>query len=130
MSSLSYSAGAAYTEASVLTAPPGRLVVMLYDGAVRFIAQSATAMRAGERERARDRMRRGEAIIDELNLSLDMSHGKIPESLRSIYLFCKRELREAGVDGDADRVERVVKILRDLRDAWEQVSLRAEQPAV
>jgi flagellar protein FliS len=128
MSSLSYSAsaGAAYTEASVLTAPPGRLVVMLYDGAVRFLSQSAAALRAGQPERARDRMRRGEAIIDELNVTLDMSQGQIPQSLRAIYFFCKRELRDASNAGDPDRVERIVKILRDLRDSWEQAASRTD----
>jgi flagellar secretion chaperone FliS len=116
---VSSSLSAAYTESSVLTAPPGRLVVMLYDGAIRFLSQSAIAMRAGGTERARDRMRRAEAIIDELNVSLDMSYGQIPDGLRSLYLFCKRQLREANVGGDADRIDNVVRLLRELRDGWE-----------
>ena len=41
-----YDAKRAYTESSVLTAPPERLVVMLYDGAIRFLSQAAVAMRA------------------------------------------------------------------------------------
>ena len=48
----------AYTESSIMTAPPERLVVMLYDGAIRFLMQSAEAMRTGARERSRERMRR------------------------------------------------------------------------
>ena len=92
-----YSSTGAYTEAAVLTAPPGRLVVMLYDGAIRFLAQSGAAMRIGDRERSRDRMRRAEAILDELLLTLDMRYGEIPIRLRSIYLFCKRQLIEGNV---------------------------------
>jgi flagellar protein FliS len=122
-----YANTGAYTEASVLTAPPGRLVVMLYDGAIRFLAQSATAMRTRERERARDRMRRAEAIIDELNLSLDMSYGEIPARLRSIYLFCKRELVEANLNSDPERIEVVSRLLSELRETWDELASRAER---
>ena len=116
-----------YTEASVLTAPPGRLVVMLYDGAIRFLAQAAAAMRAGERARMRDRLGRADAIIDELNISLDMSYGEIPEQLRSIYLFCKGELREASVRSDVERVETVSGLLRELRDSWDKLASNDER---
>jgi len=115
-----------YTEASVLTAPPGRLVVMLYDGAIRFIAQGAVAMRAGDRERMRDRLRRGEAIVDELNLVLDLRYGQIPEQLRALYLFCKRELHAASVNSEPERLDRVGRLLGDLRESWEQIADREE----
>ena len=59
---------AAYKQQSILTAPPGRLVVMLYDGCLRFLFQSAYAMREGDRAQSQDRMRRAEAIIDELTV--------------------------------------------------------------
>ena len=59
----------------------------------------------GERQRrGRDRIRRAEAIIDELNYSLDMSHGAIPKQLRSIYLFCKRHLVQASIKKDVAAV--------------------------
>jgi flagellar protein FliS len=121
----------AYTEAAVMTASPEQLVVMLYDGAVRFLVQSAAAMRAGQIAQARDRMRRAEAIVDELNLSLDMTQGEIPEQLRSIYLFCKRHLIQAGIDQNADAVEAVARMLSELRASWaEIVPIAAEaQPA-
>ena len=85
----------AYAESAILTASPGRLVVMLYDGAIGSLRQSAAAMRAGDRERARARMRKAESIIDELNGSLDMDVGELPDKLRAIYNFCKRLLIRA-----------------------------------
>ncbi len=120
-------AGRAYTEASVLTAPPGRLIVMLYDGAIRFLIQSAAAMREGNLERSRDRMRRAEAIVDELNLALDMSYGEIPARLRSIYYFCKRQLRDGNTTREPAKVDAVVRLLRELRGSWEQAAMRAER---
>lgn len=123
-----YAKTGAYTEASVLTAPPGRLVVMLYDGALRFIAQAGVAMRSGDPERARDRLRRVEAIIDELNLALDMRYGELPAQLRAIYLFCKRELRDAATGAQPEQLERVARLLADLREGWDEAASRAEDP--
>ena len=116
----------AYTESSVLTASPERLVVMLYDGAIRFLNQSAAAMREGSKDRARDRMRRAEAIIDELNLSLEMKHGEIPRSLREIYIFCKRSLHTANVGVEPTRIEAVARLLASLRESWDEIAQRAE----
>jgi flagellar secretion chaperone FliS len=117
----------AYAESAILTASPGRLVVMLYDGAIGSLRQSAAAMRAGERERARMRMRKAEAIIDELNVSLDMTVGELPDRLRSIYHFCKRKLIEANLEADPAAIDTVVGLLAELRDSWEQAA-RASEP--
>jgi flagellar secretion chaperone FliS len=115
----------AYTESSVMTAPPEKLVVMLYDGAIRFLRQSAVAMRAGNREVAVNRIHRADAIIDELNFTLDMSHGQISTGLRSIYLFSKRHLSEAIVERDPERVDEVIRLLSELREAWQQIAGQA-----
>jgi flagellar secretion chaperone FliS len=119
----------AYTEASVLTASREQLVVMLYDGALRFLRQSAESMRAGNRELARTRMRSAEAIIDELNWTLDMSYGDIPRDLRRIYLFSKRQLVRANLEQQPAMIEGVARLLAELRDAWATIAQRAEQLA-
>jgi flagellar protein FliS len=124
------SLNAAYTEASVLTAPPERLIVLLYDGALRFLRQASVAMRAGDAVRCRDRLRRADAIITELNVSLDMSCGEIPVRLRSIYLFCRRCLTGASVARDADAIDRVAELLAELRESWQTIADgAAAQPA-
>ena len=87
---------AAYQQQSILTAPPGRLVVMLYDGCLRFLFQAAYAMREGDRAESDDRLRRAEAIIDELHATLDMSAAaRSPAASQGIYVFCTRHLLEA-----------------------------------
>ncbi|MEA2227631.1 MAG: flagellar secretion chaperone FliS, partial [Solirubrobacteraceae bacterium] len=55
-----------YRQSAVLTATPGQLVVMLYDGAHRFLSQAAVAMREGQLGVSGEKLRRAEAIIDEL----------------------------------------------------------------
>jgi flagellar protein FliS len=112
----------AYTESAVLTAPPERLVVMLYDGAIRFLNQSAVAMRAGNQRVFLDRVQRGEAIITELNLTLDMRQGEVAERLRAIYQFCNLHLTAATVEGDPRKIDDVVRLLSELREAWQQIA--------
>ena len=118
------SARQAYTESSVLTAPREQLVVMLYDGAIRFLHQSGAALRAGNRDLGLTKLRRAEAIIDELNVSLDMSQGEIAEQLRSIYLFCKRHLMESTLKDDAACVEAVIRLLAELRESWAAIAVQ------
>src|SRR3954452_2584190 len=92
---------AAYRDSSVLTAPPERLVVMLYDGAHRFLFQAAHAMRAGGLSMTNNRMQRAEAIIAELRGTLNSDDGgEIAGRLGSIYAFCQRHLLEARLKRD------------------------------
>jgi len=119
----------AYARSSVLTASPGQLVVMLYDGAIRFLRQSAEHMRAGNREQARERMRRAEAVIDELNWSLDLGYGEVAQRLRAIYLFSKRQLIRANLDSDPAPIEGVARMLSELREAFAQAAERADSDA-
>ena len=108
----------AYRESAVLTATPEQLVVMLYDGANRFLTQSAVAMRAGRAGLAGEKLRRAEAIIDELLATLDLSVGEIAERLQALYLFFKEHLTAARLKQDAAKVEDVARLMRELRSAW------------
>jgi flagellar secretion chaperone FliS len=117
----------AYTEASVMTASPEKLVIMLYDGAIRFLTQAAAALRAGALTQSRDRVRRGQAVIEELNRSLDLSQGEVAVRLRSIYGFCTRHLIESTAQSDPDGYEQVVELLAGLRESWAEIAATAEQ---
>ena len=113
---------AAYRQQAILTAPPGRLVVMLYDGCLRFLFQSAHAMREGDRQTSLQRMRRAEAIIDELTITLDHDRGGVIASrLHGIYAFSRRQLLDAWREGDADKIDEVSSMLSELRDAWAEI---------
>jgi flagellar protein FliS len=107
-----------YRETAILTAAPEQLVVMLYDGANRFLTQSAVAMREGRAGLAGEKLRRAEAIIDELLQTLDMSVGEIAERLQALYVFFKEHLTAARLKQDAAKVEEVARLMRELRSAW------------
>ena len=111
-----------YRESAVLTATPEQLVVMLYDGANRFLTQSAIAMRETRPALAGEKLRRAEAIIDELLATLDMSVGQIAEQLQALYLFFKEHLSAARLEQSADKVEEVARLMRELRSAWASIA--------
>jgi flagellar secretion chaperone FliS len=108
----------AYRESAVLTASPEQLVVMLYDGARRFLHQAATAMRGGDVEISHFKLRRAESIISHLRDTLDMEQGEVPVRLQAIYLFCNRHLGQARIKRDPAMIEEVSKLLGELREAW------------
>jgi flagellar secretion chaperone FliS len=116
-------ATAAYKEAGVLTASPAQLVVMLYDGAGRFLRQAAAAMDEGDVARANDRLQRGEAIVQELLDTLDFDQGgEVATNLRDLYLFCLRHLSESRVERSPDKVRQVIRLLHELRGSWAELA--------
>jgi flagellar protein FliS len=112
----------AYKESAVLSAPPELLVVMLYDGARKFLFQAGVAMREGKIELTNRKLRRVEDIIQHLRDALDMDQGEIPANLESIYVFCLRKLREARFDRDPAALEHISTLLGQLREAFAAIS--------
>jgi flagellar protein FliS len=94
----------AYRASAVLTASPGQLIVMLYDGARRFLHQAAVAM--GERDipAAHNKLTRAEDIIRHLRNTLDMDQGELPARLQSLYTFSLSHLRQARLDQDPNTI--------------------------
>lgn len=120
-----YASPQAYRSSSVMTASPAQLVVMLYDGAGRFLRQAEIAAEEGTWSHALDRIEKAEAIVDELLVTLDKEAGQIAERLQGIYVFCKRLLIEARIEHDVERIRRTATLLRELREAWAEVAATA-----
>jgi flagellar protein FliS len=122
MSAYAPPAHSAYRESAVLTASPEQLVVMLYDGAHRFLRQSAIAMRDGRVALAGEKLRRAEAIIDELLATLDMSVGEVAERLQALYVFFKEHLMAARLEQDATKIDTVAGFMNELRASWAAIA--------
>jgi flagellar protein FliS len=112
----------AYRESAVLSASPEALVVMLYDGARKFLFQAGVAMRDDQIELSHRKLRRAEDIIQHLRDTLDMDQGEIAHNLESIYLFCQRHLMQARFERDATKLEEVSTLLGNLREAFASIS--------
>ena len=118
---------AAYQTSSVTTQPRGRLVVMLYDGAVKFLRQAVVAMGDKSPESIAEKGRcitKAIAIIDELDIALDIeAGGEVAVNLRSLYSFMRRHLHQAHFKSDAHMVQDVIGLLEELNEAWRVVSM-------
>jgi flagellar secretion chaperone FliS len=117
-----------YTQRNVMTATPGQLVVMLYDGMIRFLQQGAAALDRGDRGEAGLKMSRAQAIVTELRCTLDMTQGAVAQNLASIYDWVTDEMMTARVEGDAARIRFVTAQMTELRGAWAQIA-GTEKPA-
>jgi flagellar protein FliS len=110
----------AYRESAVLSAQPEQLIVMLYDGARRFLGQAAVAMGDGQVELAHRKLRRTEDILLHLREVLDMEQGgEIATRLQSIYLFCQRDARRAARRLGDDRAAAMSAPYERLADSFE-----------
>lgn len=112
----------AYRESAVLSAPPEMLVVMLYDGARKFLFQAGVAMQSGQWELTNRKLRRAEDIIQHLRDALDMEQGEIAANLESIYVYCLRQLRQSRFEKNPAVLEHVSGLLGQLREAFAAIS--------
>lgn len=111
-----------YRSSSVLTASPAQLVVMLYDGARRFLHQASVAMRDRQVALAHAKLTRAEDILRHLRNTLDFDQGEISERLAAIYGFCLGHCSRARVRQDPEMLEEVSTLLAQLRDSWAAVA--------
>jgi flagellar secretion chaperone FliS len=110
---------ARYGAVKVTTANPGQILLMLYDGLLRFVREGQAAMEAKDRKRAGERISRSHAILSELLSSLDSTHAPVLcQHLEGLYSFCMRHLVRANIEQKPEKLGEVVQILSPLRDAW------------
>jgi flagellar protein FliS len=116
-----------YLETAVETASPARLIVMLYDGAIRFINEGAHAMRQRDYETQNAKLQRAQKILAELISSLDFDKGgEIAENLFRLYTYMYNQLVEANINDNLDRLQHVVHLLSELREAWDAIATESE----
>ena len=113
-----------YKETKIITANQGKLIVMLYDGAIKFLNIAFDNMDEPRTyDVANNNIIRAQDIITELIVSLNMEEGgKVAESLLNLYLYFKRQLLEANMTKNKHLVTPIINNLKSLRDAWDQVS--------
>ena len=120
----------AYQSNSVFTATPEQLVVMLYDGALRFCRRALGAWANGDKPAATTAVGRVTAIVHELNATLDMEKGgEIAENLRSIYTFLSGYLVESVTSRTPRSSAARWSILMELREAFSQAARKTAAAA-
>lgn len=112
-----------YRKNAVLGASPAQLVVMLYDGALRFIEGGRMAMRAKDLTRQNDALQRAQKIVVELLSTLDREKGgELADNLSSLYGFVLDQLMDANVNDNETSLDNAAKTLGELREAWAAIA--------
>ena len=112
-----------YQETAVTTQNKGKLIVMLYDGAIKFLKLAIKEIEAGNTEEEGKYISKAIDILFELNTVLDMeAGGEIAMNLRKLYLFMGQHLTEANTKQDIGKIEEVIKLLEELNQSWKTIS--------
>jgi flagellar protein FliS len=115
-----------YKTQSVQTASPGKLVLMLFDGYLRFTAAAIKSFDEPDfskrNEGINNNLIRAQNIVTELQSSLDMSvPGDLPGTLYRLYDYCLNNLQQANLNKDRDPIDHSDKVINELRDAWAEM---------
>ncbi len=112
-----------YQENAIITQSPGNLIVMLVNGAIRFLNKAIEELEAknyGEKGKC---ITRALDIINELDVALDMeTGGDITQNLRALYGFMRMHLKQANIKKDPEMIREVIKILQDLNEGWKAIT--------
>jgi flagellar protein FliS len=115
-----------YRQVATQTASPGQLVLMLYEGAIRFLEKARLGFGCEDplefNQTIHNNLLRAQAIISELNLSLNMEQGAdFSANLRRLYDYMDHRLHEANQFKQEGGIVEVIRRLTILRDAWSEM---------
>lgn len=122
-----------YRQIATQTAPPGQLVLMLFDGALGSLDRALTGFDCADiaqrNTTIHNNLQRAVDIIRELNCSLDLeAGGQLADTLRNLYGYFERRLLDSNLRKSRKGIDDVMPMLKQLRDAWFSM-LNGEIPA-
>ncbi len=111
-----------YQKTQVTAAPQKKLILMLYDGAVKNLKLALMAIDEKNIEKTNTLLLKAQNIISEFMITLDFEKGgEVADGLYSLYEYMYNSLIRANIDKDKEKVEEVIKYLEELREAWNQI---------
>jgi flagellar protein FliS len=114
-----------YQESQVLTASREQLLLLTYDGILKFLARARRALDRDDYHEKHVGISRAQALVIELRRTLDF--GAVPElaeNLARIYQFLLDELAQADAGDDGDRIRSTMDLVSELRGAWAEALTR------
>lgn len=109
-----------YQNNAVMTASPGELTLMLYNGAIKFCNKAIEAIEKKEVQQSHMYLVRAQDIITELQATLDTKY-PVAKEMDVLYTFIKQLLLEANMQKDIQKINDALDLIRDFRDTWQQV---------
>ena len=113
----------AYKQAAVNTEDQGTLILMLYDGAIRFCKTAIMKHKKGDIEAVHHNLVKAKDIVAELLSSLDADKaGEIGQNLNNLYVYLFNKLIDANVQKDMAIVAEVEELLAEMREGWRVIA--------
>ena len=118
-----------YKAQSVQTASPGKLVLMLFDGYLRFTTAAVNSFEETDltkkNEGINNNLIKAQNIVTELQSSLDMSvPGELPGTLYRLYDYVLHQLQQANLQKKPDPIAEADKVIAELREAWAEMLIQ------
>lgn len=118
-----------YRQITTQTASPGQLVLMLYDGSIRFLEKSLSGFEMDDpiefNQTINNNIIRAQTIIGELNSTLNMEQGgELAYTLRRLYGYMDDRLMESNLRKSPEGIHDTIRRLTILRDAWQEMLQR------
>ncbi|MEC0174666.1 MULTISPECIES: flagellar export chaperone FliS [Paenibacillus] len=110
-----------YRQSSVQTSTPGQLLLMLYDGAIRFVRAGIDSLQKKDLQKANLNLGKSQSIVNELLSTLDRSYA-VSEGLASLYEYINHLLIESNVKKTAAPAEEALGYLMDLRETFAEAA--------
>jgi len=121
----------AYKEIAVNTASPAKLVVMLYQGAIRFLTQAEDDIRKKDIVKKSQSIDRAVAIIQHLQGTLDLDKGgKVAFDLDRLYTYINSRVFEGSSRLDTKAIKEAIQLLTTLLSGWEEIALKEQEHSV
>jgi len=112
-----------YKETQILTATPGQLVVLLYEGAIKNLRIALESIEDKKKfDVVNNCLIKAQDIITELMLSLNFEADEIANRLYSLYIYFNNKLIEANIYKDAEKIREVLNYLEDLNEGWKKIA--------
>lgn len=115
-----------YIKQEVEGATRGKLVLLLYDGAIKFMRVAVKSIDENNIQDAHNGIMRAQNIIYELMSTLNMDAGDVSKNLLRLYDFMVWQLIEANKEKSKEKVDVVINLMSSLRDAWREVVAKEE----
>ena len=118
-----------YKAQSVQTASPGKLVLMLFDGYLRFTTAAVKSFEETDltkkNEGINNNLIKAQNIVTELQSSLDMSvPGELPGTLYRLYDYVLHQLQQANLQKKPEPIAEANKVIAELREAWAEMLIQ------
>jgi flagellar secretion chaperone FliS len=112
-----------YRETAVQTSSPTRLVVMLYEGSIKFVREGVAAIQSKDLERKRHAIDRAMAIVQHLQGTLEMEKGGVVAAdLDRLYSYITSRIFEGSAKLQTAPLEEAIKLLKTLLSGWEELA--------